>query len=264
MHELGLSPGWKLRAAEYGAGASADNDGTAEKLDGGGAFRSGVQPPTGTKADAKAGARTGAEAGAEIGGGGVAVEIPVAEMDWDVLRATVLECRKCGLCRGRKQAVFGVGDIDADLFLAGEGPGRDEDRLGDPFVGRAGKLLDLMLGAIGMSRGANVYIANVVKCRPPENRNPTAEESGACMPYLDRQIALSSPRLLVALGRVAAGRLLDTNESIARLRQRLHDRAGLPLIVTYHPAYLLRNPADKRKAWEDLCFIRKVLRGREG
>ena len=184
-------------------------------------------------------------------------------MGWDSLREVVLGCEKCGLCRGRKQAVFGVGDRGADLFLAGEGPGRDEDRLGEPFVGRAGKLLDLMLAAIGLGRDQGVYIANVVKCRPPENRNPTAEESGACMPYLDRQIALAAPRLLVALGRVAAGRLLESDQPIARLRQRLHDRAGTPLIVTYHPAYLLRNPADKRKAWEDLCFIRRVLRGGE-
>ena len=189
--------------------------------------------------------------------------VPVSEMDWDSLREIVSGCEKCNLCKGRKQAVFGVGDVNADLFLAGEGPGRDEDRIGEPFVGRAGKLLDLMLAAIGMKRGEGVYIANVVKCRPPENRNPTAEESGACMPYLDRQIALAQPRLLVALGRVAAGRLLDSEHSIARLRQRLHDRGGVPLIVTYHPAYLLRNPADKRKAWEDLCFIRKVLRGED-
>ena len=257
MHELGLSPGWKLRAAKHGAGASVDDDKAMDELDGGGSFRSGVQPPTGSRSEAKAGGEA-REAEGWVGGVGV------GEMGWDVLRATVLGCRKCGLCHGRKQAVFGVGDVEADLFLAGEGPGRDEDRQGEPFVGRAGKLLDLMLDAIGMSREKNVYIANVVKCRPPDNRNPTAEESGACMPYLDRQIALASPRLLVALGRVAAGRLLDTNESIARLRQRLHDRAGLPLIVTYHPAYLLRNPADKRKAWEDLCFIRKVLQGREG
>ena len=254
MHELGLSPGWKLRAAKHGAGASVDDDKAMGELDGGGSFRSGVQPPTGSR-------EAGAEGGGEAREAEGEVGVSVGEMGWDVLRATVLGCRKCGLCHGRKQAVFGVGDTDADLFLAGEGPGRDEDRQGEPFVGRAGKLLDLMLGAIGMSRGANVYIANVVKCRPPDNRNPTAEESGACMPYLDRQIALASPRLLVALGRVAAGRLLGTDESIARLRQRLHDRGGVPLIVTYHPAYLLRNPADKRKAWEDLCFVRKVLQG---
>lgn len=187
----------------------------------------------------------------------------VAEMGWEQLRATVAGCRKCGLCEGRQRTVFGVGDEAADLFLAGEGPGRDEDRVGEPFVGRAGKLLDRMLAAIRLERGKGVYIANVVKCRPPENRNPTAAESGACLPYLDRQIALARPRLLVALGRIAAGRLLDTDQPIARLRQRLHDRGGVPLIVTYHPAYLLRNPADKRKAWEDLCFIRKVLRGGE-
>ena len=230
LNELGLSPGWKLRVPSD-AGADAVPDSIAEKT---GADDASVSPA-----------------------------IPVSEMGWDSLKAAVLGCEKCGLCKRRKQAVFGAGDMDADLFLAGEGPGRDEDRIGEPFVGRAGKLLDLMLAAVGLARGRGVYIANVVKCRPPENRNPTAGESGACMPYLDRQIALARPRLLVALGRIAAGRLLDSDQPVARLRQRLHDRAGLPLIVTYHPAYLLRNPADKRKAWEDLCFIRRVLKGGE-
>ena len=230
LNELGLSPSWKLRVPSD-AGADAVPDSIAEKN--------------------------------EAGDASVSPAIPVSEMGWDSLKAVVLGCEKCGLCKRRKQAVFGVGDMDADLFLAGEGPGRDEDRIGEPFVGRAGKLLDLMLAAVGLARGRGVYIANVVKCRPPENRNPTAGESGACMPYLDRQIALARPRLLVALGRIAAGRLLDSDQPVARLRQRLHDRAGLPLIVTYHPAYLLRNPADKRKAWEDLCFIRRVLKGGE-
>ena len=242
LNELGLSPVWKLRASADAGAAAAD-------------------AASASVADSTPSVPEKISSGLRNGGGGA--EVPVAEMDWDSLREAVLRCEKCGLCRGRKQAVFGVGDRSADLFLAGEGPGREEDRLGEPFVGRAGKLLDLMLAAIGLARDEGVYIANVVKCRPPENRNPTAEESGACMPYLDRQIALAGPRLLVALGRVAAGRLLESDQPIARLRQRLHDRAGLPLIVTYHPAYLLRNPADKRKAWEDLCFIRRVLRGGE-
>ena len=246
LHELGLSPSWKLRPPPTHP-----------------AHPSHPPLPAGP-VDSAASVAPVSSALTPEAPCAVAADIPVAEMDWDSLRATVLGCQKCGLCKGRKQAVFGVGDINADLFLAGEGPGRDEDRIGEPFVGRAGKLLDLMLAAIGMKRGEGVYIANVVKCRPPENRNPTTEESDACMPHLDRQIALTKPRLLVALGRVAAGRLLNSEESIARLRQRLHDRAGTPLIVTYHPAYLLRNPADKRKAWEDLCFIRKVLRGADG
>ena len=245
LRELGLSPTWRPRPLREDAPVDAAPPG----------FPAGSPNP--------AEARNGIEAVQSSATGAAEAGIPIADMGWEDLRGVVSECRKCGLCAGRRQTVFGVGDERADLFLAGEGPGRDEDRLGEPFVGRAGKLLDKMLAAIQMERGKGVYIANVVKCRPPENRNPTAEESGACLPYLDRQIALTKPRLLVALGRIAAGRLLDSDQSIARLRQRLHDRGGVPLIVTYHPAYLLRNPADKRKAWEDLCFIRRVLSGGE-
>jgi DNA polymerase len=145
-------------------------------------------------------------------------------------------------------------------MLIGEAPGAEEDRLGDPFVGQAGKLLDNMLGAIGLSRARNVYIANVLKCRPPGNRNPAPDEVAKCTPYLLKQIELIKPKLIVAMGRFAAQTLLDTTASISSLRGRLHSYAGVPLIVTYHPAYLLRTLEDKAKAWEDLVFARKTMR----
>jgi uracil-DNA glycosylase len=181
---------------------------------------------------------------------------------WEALRAEVLTCTRCSLHAGRTQGVFGVGNPRADWMVIGEAPGAEEDRRGEPFVGRAGQLLDAMLRAIGLSRAENVYIANILKSRPPNNRDPRPEEVGACLPYLRRQIELVRPRLLLAVGRIAAQNLLGTEESLSRLRGRLHRFGELntPLVVTYHPAYLLRNPADKRKAWEDLKFARSVFR----
>jgi DNA polymerase len=184
----------------------------------------------------------------------------VAAMDWQLLRETARACAACGLCRQRKQAVFGVGHASAPWLFIGEGPGADEDEQGDPFVGQAGKLLDGMLAAVGIARGREVYIANVVKCRPPGNRTPTPQEALACAPLLDRQIELVRPKLIVALGRTAATRLLGTDASLASLRGRLHSYKGTALVVTYHPAYLLRNLPDKAKAWEDLLFARRALR----
>jgi uracil-DNA glycosylase len=163
-------------------------------------------------------------------------------------------CKACPLHRTRRQAVPGVGDEHADWLFVGEGPGADEDARGEPFVGQAGKLLDNMLAAIALRRGENVYIANVVKCRPPGNRNPEASEARACEPFLARQIELIAPKLIVALGKVAANNLLQAEATIGSLRGKVHDCRGIPLIVTYHPAYLLREPAEKAKAWEDLCF----------
>jgi uracil-DNA glycosylase family 4 len=186
--------------------------------------------------------------------------ISVANMDWDALRSAVRECAACGLCKQRKQAVFGAGNTAADWLFVGEGPGADEDELGDPFVGQAGKLLDSMLAAIGIARGREVYIANVVKCRPPGNRTPTLEEAQACAPFLDRQIAMIRPKLIVALGKTAAQRLLGTEASLASLRGRVHRYGDIPLVVTYHPAYLLRTLPEKAKAWEDLLFARRTLR----
>ena len=179
--------------------------------------------------------------------------------EWVPLKAAVSGCTKCGLHKTRTQTVFGVGDENADWMLIGEAPGAEEDRLGDPFVGQAGRLLDNMLAAVGLSRRKNVYIANVLKCRPPGNRNPTPEEVSQCTPHLLKQIELIQPKLIVAMGRFAAQTLLESDASIASLRGRVHRYAGVPLIVTYHPAYLLRTLEDKAKAWEDLLFARKTM-----
>jgi len=179
--------------------------------------------------------------------------------DWDALREAVNTCTACKLYKTRTQGVLGVGDQDADWLIIGEAPGADEDAQGEPFVGQAGKLLDAMLAAIGLKRGENVYIANVLKSRPPDNRNPEPDEIAACMPYLLKQIELIQPRLILALGRFAAQTLLNTGESVGRLRGRVHRFQGVPLIVTYHPAYLLRTLPDKARAWEDLCLARRTI-----
>jgi DNA polymerase len=182
-----------------------------------------------------------------------------SDSPWIPLKAAVSGCTRCGLHQTRTQTVFGVGDENADWMLIGEAPGAEEDRLGEPFVGQAGKLLDNMLAAIGLSRSENVYIANVLKCRPPGNRNPAPEEVEKCTPHLLQQIELIKPKLILAMGRFAAQTLLGSDASIASLRGRVHRYAGVPLIVTYHPAYLLRTLEDKAKAWEDLVFARKTM-----
>ena len=212
----------------------------------------------------------------------------VADMDWSQLEAAVAACRACGLCAGRTQTVFGVGARSADWMVIGEAPGENEDRQGQPFVGQAGKLLDAMLAAIGLSRQAEdapesvassahlavaegqkvlkrgVYIANALKCRPPDNRNPQPDEIAQCEPYLRRQVALVQPRVILAMGRFAVQSLLQTSEPIGRLRGRVHHYAGVPVIVTYHPAYLLRALPEKAKAWQDLCLAMEVMRGSGG
>lgn len=184
-----------------------------------------------------------------------------APRDWAALRDMVSACRRCRLCETRTQTVFGVGVESAPLMVIGEGPGADEDAQGEPFVGRAGKLLDQMLAAIGRSRGDNTYIGNVVKCRPPNNRDPQTDEAEACRPYLEAQIALVQPKLILAVGRVAAQRLLETDTSLSRLRGRMHQwgPSQTPLWITYHPAYLLRSPREKAKAWDDLKFVHRFL-----
>jgi DNA polymerase len=183
----------------------------------------------------------------------VAPPNPIAAMDWPALKEAVAGCRACGLCERRTNTVFGVGDRNAAVMFIGEGPGADEDRQGEPFVGRAGQLLNRMLAAAGFTR-QQVYIANIVKCRPPNNRDPSVDEAAACRAYLARQIALVQPRLIVCLGRVPAHNLLGTTESIGRLRGRLHQYgpARVPLLVTYHPSYYLRSPQEKAKGWQDL------------
>jgi len=233
LREMGLGPVWKLRARPAAAVPPEDVA---------------VPPPAAVAVPAPELAAVAATAA------------PVATMSWDELAATVAACRLCPLCEARKQAVLGVGDRNADWLFVGEGPGAEEDQRGEPFFGQAGKLLDNMLAAIGLKRGQDVYIANAVKCRPPENRTPTPEETATCRPYLERQIELIQPKLIVALGRPAAQTLLQSEVKIGAARGRLHDYRGIPLIVTYHPAYLLRTLLDKAKAWEDLCFMRRTMK----
>ncbi|SFH64947.1 DNA polymerase [Collimonas sp. OK307] len=190
----------------------------------------------------------------------VATTISPAAMDWQQLQKAVAGCTACGLCHGRKNTVFGVGDNKAKWLFIGEGPGRNEDIQGEPFVGPAGKLLDNILLAMGLKRGENAYIANIVKCRPTDgtgrDRAPAADEVAACLPYLQRQIELIQPTILVALGKTAALSLLglDPATPVSKLRGTVHRYAGRPLVVTYHPAYLLRQLADKGKVWSDLCL----------
>ncbi|TRZ94256.1 MAG: uracil-DNA glycosylase [Rhodocyclaceae bacterium] len=231
LREMGLGPVWKLRARPVATLTQVE--------------------------DCAASSPAVHEAVREIAP--VSATASYVAMAWDELAGAVAACRQCRLCEARKQAVLGVGDVNADWLFVGEGPGAEEDQRGEPFVGQAGKLLDNMLAAIGLKRGQNVYIANAVKCRPPENRTPTPEEAAACRPYLERQIELIRPKLIVALGRPAAQTLLQTEIKIAAVRGKLHDYRCIPLIVTYHPAYLLRSLLDKAKAWEDLCFMRRTM-----
>ena len=238
LREMGLGPVWKLRAAAVAQ--------TAEELVAATVAAPELLPNAIPSSAAAIAAAT--------------APVPMA---WDELAATVAACRQCRLCEMRKQAVLGVGDVNADWLFVGEGPGAEEDQRGEPFVGQAGKLLDSMLAAIGLKRGEDVYIANAVKCRPPENRTPAPEEAAACKPYLERQIELIQPKLIVALGRPAAQTLLQAEVKIGAARGKLHDYRGIPLIVTYHPAYLLRTLQDKAKAWEDLCFMRRTMQARK-
>jgi DNA polymerase len=188
----------------------------------------------------------------------------IMRMEWPELKQRVATCTDCPLHATRNKTVFGVGDEQADWLFVGEGPGADEDAQGEPFVGQAGKLLDNMLAAIGLKRGANVYIANILKCRPPGNRNPEPHEALQCEPYLHRQIELIRPKLIIALGKVAAANLLASDASVASMRGRTHRYRGIPLIVTYHPAYLLRNLTDKAKAWADLLFAVRTMKDLQG
>ena len=193
--------------------------------------------------------------------------IDVHSLDWAALRSAVAGCRACGLCEGRTQTVFGSGHPQAHWMVVGEAPGEQEDLSGEPFVGAAGQLLDRMLAALHLTRAEDgpappsqrVFIANTLKCRPPRNRNPTALEMQQCEPYLVRQIELLQPRLILAMGRFAVQALLRSDEAIGRLRGRVHRYQGVPLVVTYHPAYLLRNLPDKARAWEDLCLAAQVV-----
>ncbi len=181
------------------------------------------------------------------------------DLDWNALRATVAGCTRCSLHQTRTQTVFGVGDPNADWMFIGEAPGAEEDRRGEPFVGRSGQLLDQMLAAIGQSR-QSVFIANIIKCRPPNNRDPKPEEAIACRAYLERQIEIVNPRIIIAVGKIAAQNLLGTDSPVGRMRGKRHSFGNVPLVVTYHPAYLLRSPSQKRKSWDDLCLARDIVR----
>jgi len=241
LEEMGLGPVWRLRKGEP---ASVED----------------VAPPATSRAAPSAEPRRESSLlDADDAGEDRATQI--ARMEWPELKRAVGSCDACALCRTRKNTVFGVGDERADWLLVGEAPGAEEDARGEPFVGQAGRLLDNMLAAIGLKRGQGVYIANVLKCRPPGNRNPEPGEVARCSPHLVRQIELIRPRLIVAMGRFAAQTLLSSDASIASMRGRVFEYQGVPLIVTYHPAYLLRNMPDKAKAWEDLVFARRTMQG---
>ncbi len=291
IEEMGLGPVWVLRDNAASPTPDAPDDVHGEAADGGaakagmnkaGMNRAGMThagPSAANRSAAappRAAAAPPARATAARGAGDsrapsrpVAPELPsldnperdgqIARMDWTALKAAVSGCASCGLATTRTQTVFGVGDELADWMLVGEAPGSEEDMRGEPFVGQAGKLLDNMLFAIDLSRDKNVYIANVLKCRPPANRNPMPDEVARCSPHLARQVALVQPKLILAMGRFAAQTLLGTDASIASLRGQLHQYQGVPVIVTYHPAYLLRNLLDKAKAWEDLVFARRTM-----
>lgn len=243
LAELGLTPMWRLRAAP--SAAPAPTSAPDEALD---TERSATQAlPSATPARPAADALDARAA-------------RIAALEWRDFAADVDACTACALSTSRRRSVPGVGDVRAEWLFVGEAPGSEEDARGEPFVGQAGRLLDSMLAALGLARGEFVYIANVLKCRPPNNRTPEPREVEACRPYLDRQIALIQPKIIVALGRSAAATLLDNDATIASLRGRLHRYRDVSLVVTYHPAYLLRNLPDKAKAWEDLLFARRTLR----
>ena len=246
LRELGLAPAWRLRPRVPVAGASAADAPTS-------AMRAEMQCASGDDKSHAAAVAVG-----DASPDGRAARI--ASLAFDALVADIAQCAACGLARTRRRTVPGVGAADATWMFVGEAPGADEDAQGEPFVGAAGQLLDNMLAALALSRDNGVFIANALKCRPPGNRTPEPPEAAACRPYLDRQVELVAPRLIVALGRSAACTLLGVDAPVASLRNRVHRYRGTPLIVTYHPAYLLRTPADKAKAWEDLLFARRTLR----
>lgn len=241
LRELGLLPLWRLRGADSGAPKAPLQVATIA------AVRAAATVPANPTAPRQA------------SGPPPDRLRHIAALEWPEFAADVAACTACGLCKTRNKAVPGVGDVRAQWLFVGEAPGGEEDAKGEPFVGQAGRLLDNMLAALGMKRGQNVYIANVLKCRPPGNRAPSPLEVESCRPYLDRQIALIRPALIVALGKSAATTLLNVEATIASMRGRVHGYQGVPLIVTYHPAYLLRNLPEKAKAWEDLCLARATM-----
>ena len=262
LREMGLRV-WAPAGEEPGALAAPSTDAVVVPVPA--APAAGTAPPRRGVADG-ATASAGVAVGTAVGGTVVEPTArsvtsfgPVERLDWPALREAVSACTACPLCANRRQTVFGVGHQRAHWMIVGEAPGEQEDRQGEPFVGKSGQLLDNMLAAIGLTRAEagperQVYIANTVKCRPPGNRNPEPDELARCEPFLVRQVQLVQPKIIVAMGRFAVHSLLRSTEPIGRLRGRVHHYQGVPLIVTYHPAYLLRNPQDKARAWEDLCL----------
>jgi len=244
LREMGLAPLWRLRTSAGTETTGADIPGLASGE---------------TLKPDDSHTRSSVDASPVVANVQTVPASRIAAMDWQELEEAIHACRACALWEKRTQAVPGVGDRQARWMFVGEGPGAEEDRRGEPFVGQAGRLLDHMLVALGLKRCEDVYIANAVKCRPPQNRTPEVAEIAACAAFLDRQVALVRPRLLIALGRPAAQVLLGHEISISAARGKRFERGGVPVIVTYHPAYLLRNPLDKGKAWEDLCFARRLV-----
>ena len=251
LEEMGLTPVWRLRSGGNPADTAEASGPQPTPVEPAAALKSGVVI---TGASLVTGHRSPVTAGGDR-------RVAIMSMDWPALKSRVAGCTDCPLHQKRTKTVFGVGDENADWMFVGEGPGAEEDAKGEPFVGQAGRLLDNMLPAIGLRRGKGVYIANCVKCRPPGNRNPEPGEASQCEPFLHRQIELIRPKLIVALGKVAAANLLATDASVASMRGKVHRYRDTPLIVTYHPAYLLRNLPDKAKAWADLCFAARVMQG---
>ncbi|MFN3617763.1 MAG: uracil-DNA glycosylase family protein [Aquabacterium sp.] len=258
LREMGIPPFWPQVRAEAEPAAPVAVAEEAER----------AQPPSERPGRPAVVAPVSAPLPAPLPAPSAAPVAPISQpltLDWPALRQAVQACQACGLSAGRTQTVFGVGHEQAHWMLVGEAPGEQEDRQGEPFVGRAGQLLDRMLHAVGLTRSEagpeqQVYIANVIKCRPPANRNPQPAEVAQCAPYLARQLALVQPRIVLAMGRFAAQTLLKTDAPIGRLRGQVHRLdSGVPVIVTYHPAYLLRNPADKALVWDDLCLAREVM-----
>ncbi|MDE2117715.1 MAG: uracil-DNA glycosylase [Betaproteobacteria bacterium] len=263
LRELNLYPLWRLREGNGGAiGHPAAHQRHAGDIQSPAALESLSQSPLRGQRDTVASTAVQAveivEPKVETASNKSREQL-ISELNWPELKAMVRDCTACKLRAGCTQTVFGTGDEKADWLFVGEGPGADEDAQGEPFVGQAGKLLDNMLAAIKLKRGNNVYIANIVKCRPPGNRAPEADEIATCLPYLQRQIALIQPKIIVALGKTAATSLLGRDATLGSLRSKLHDYRGIPLIITYHPAYLLRSPMEKAKTWQDLCLAVETM-----
>jgi uracil-DNA glycosylase len=247
LREIGLTPIWRMRAAHEVVSPPRVEESlqTDDAASGGAAIT--AQPQQFHASDEADARESDIDRAARI-----------AALDWDDLVADISQCTACKLCKTRTHTVPGVGHRSPDWMVIGEGPGENEDKQGEPFVGRAGQLLDQMLAAVGKSRKQNVFIANVVKCRPPGNRDPESEEIAACAPYLERQIALAKPKLLLAVGKFAGQQVLNTDATVGVMRAKPGERNGVAVVVTYHPAYLLRSPLEKAKAWGDLVTAKRL------